>query len=305
MLPAVLLAPGRMEEYNAQILTLSSAHPEFSTGLAFSHQLTASPGLLQHLLPVAARQLQVPAGDADVAIRLTLSSDACRAWNSAPKETAAAYFPTHAPVSVAIQQAIRRWLAWYWLSRIEHFADTSRAFTVLSYLASSPYPGRRRTDFTHDTMTPEWMEAAFRHSRRPLRALLRHIRFALIAAGQKELGEEYHPRQVKLILTRVRKERKSIRALVAAEGDLVNHILKFGLEIQGVEDVLPALHRVPEFMRGMGSRLRRLFNEQDLTWLGSVLLMEATNALWIAEGGASALKTSVHVQPLPPAPSPH
>ena len=293
-----------MDEYNAQLLTVSSAHSGIATDLIFSHTLPASRGLVQHLLPVETENIECPASDAEVEIRVTLKSEACRAWNTAPKETGAAYFPIHAPVSVAVQASVRRWLAWYWLSRVDRFADESKAFTVLAYLASTPCPGRRRTDFAYDTLTPEWMDFAFRHARRPLRALLRHIRFALVAAGQKDLAEVYHPREVKTILDRVRKERKAIRSLVAAEAHLVNHILKFGLELQGIDDAIQVVHRVPELVRGIGSRLRRLFNEQDLTWLGSLMLIEATNALWVAQGGQPAIQTAVLIHPQPPGPSP-
>jgi hypothetical protein len=304
VVPASLLAPSHMDEYNAQLLTVSAAHPGHGVGLTFAFTHQAAPGMLRCFLPVHLAELNLPAVDAEVRIRQTLSAEICRAWYSAPKETSGAYFTTHAPVSVAVQAALRRWLAWYWLSSIDHFADPPKIYTVLAYLVSTPFPGRRRTDFCHDTLGSEWIKSAFHHSRQPLRAALKQIRSTLVAAGREDLADSYHPREVKPILDRIRTERGTIRSLVAAEGDLVNHILKFGLAMQGVDDAIQVVHRVPEMVRGMGSRLRRLFNEQDLTWLGSMVLIEATNALWVAQGGTPAIHTTIQINPLPPGPLP-
>jgi hypothetical protein len=136
-----------------------------------------------------------------------------------------------------------------------------------------------------------------------LKIVLKSVRHALLAAGETELAHTYHPDRAGDILKRVRKERKSIRSVVAAEGAIVNYILKFGLELQGATEPILVARAAPEFVKGLSSRLRRLFREEDLTFLGPMLLLEATNALQQALGGNSALNISVTTSPAPVADS--
>jgi hypothetical protein len=302
VVPKALLSPEHRDEYNAQLIAAASISPAFDVVHSFTHVQSVAPGLLAAFLPVES----VPeplSGDSghEISIHTTLASSACRAWNSAPVEKGGAYFPIHAAVSVAIQNSLRRWLAWHWLSDLNNYDDTLAAFTVLAYVCSQPFPGRRRTDFTYDTLTTDWMYFAFRCARRPLRTLLKIVRTRLIAAGKPELAQAYHPEEAKFILQRVRKQRKSIQALIATEGDIVNFILRFGLQLQAGNDAIAAVREAPEFVRGLASRLRRLFREQDLTWMGPMLLLEATNALSMALGAGSAIRTAVSASPSPAA----
>jgi hypothetical protein len=302
VVPATLLGSDPRDQYNAQLLVASSISPASNIRQSFLYTQRVAPGLLAGLLPVEGNtELASSKGAQQVGIHMTLASSACRAWNSAPVEKSGAYFPIHAAVSVAVQNSLRRWLAWHWLSNLNNYEDTQAAFTVMAYACSHPFPGRRRTDFTFDTLTTDWMYFAFRCARRPLRMLLKRVRAALIADGKPELAELYHPEQAKFILQRVRKQRKSIEALIAAEADIVNYILRFGLELQDAKDHIAAVREAPEFVKGLGSRLRRLFGDQDLTWMAPMLLMEATNALSVALGARSGIRTAVTAVPSPTA----
>ena len=299
IVPEALLIGERLDVYDVQLVAVSSASPAFQVVHSFSSERPAPAGLAGALLPVAAEAPEKWTPQL-FDIRMRLDGSACRAWNAAPREKGGAYFKVHSQVSMAIQTALRRWVAWRWFSRISQFGDTANAFTALAYLCAHPYPGRRRTDFSFDVMSNDWMDYAFRCSRRPLKTALRGVRQALLAAGEDELAHVYHPDSAPNILKRVRKERKSIRAVVAAEGAIVNHILKFGIQLQAAEPIVAA-HAAPDFVKGLGTRLRKLFREEDLTFLGRMLLLEATNALHQAMGGESALNISVTTRPDPAA----
>ncbi len=298
VVPEALLAAEHRDEYNAQLLVASSLNPAFDVRHSFHYTQCVDRRLATALLPVVARIEPTDDGPQQVAIRMTLAPSACRSWNTAPIEKSGAYFPVHAAVSVAVQNSLRRWLAWHWLSNLGNYDDTQTAYTVLAYLCSQAFPGRRRTDFTYDTLTTDWMYFAFRCARRPLRTLLKSVKAALLAAGKPELAKLYDPEEAKNILQRVRKQRKAIRAIMAAEGEIVNHILKFGLKLQGANDAIVAVREASEFIKGLGSRLRRLFQEEDLAWMAPVLLQEATNALAMALGADPAITFSATAAPV-------
>ena len=305
VIPTALMQATRLQEYDAQLLAVASVSTNMAAGLAFTDSRQVVSAVRDRLLPVPVK-LNSPAGGSaqQVEVRLNLAPSVCRAWNSAPKEREASYFAVHAAVSIAAQAALRRWLAWHWLSDLANYEDTLGTYTVLAYLCSRPFPGRRRTDFTYDTLTVDWMPFAFRFARRPLRDLLKAIRAALLAAGKTELAQTYHQRNAKLILERIRKQRKAIRAVIAAEGSIVNYILRCGLELQGATDPIRAAHVAPQFVRGLAVRLRRLFQEQDLTALAPMLLLEATDAIAISQGAEPALTATATVAPVGQAPSP-
>jgi hypothetical protein len=295
-IPATLLQPGRMAEYDAQLLAVSSLADNMAAALSFVHSQQTIPALRNHLLPVPANPEPPSAGSTEqVETRLDLEPAACRAWKSAPREKDGSYFTVHAAVSIAVQAALRRWLAWHWLSNLANYEDTPGTYTVLAYLCTRPFPGRRRTDYTYDTLTTDWMPFAFRFARRPLRCLLKKIHGVLLAAGNKMLARKYHPSNAKFILERVRKQRKAIRSVMAGEGAIVNYVLKCGLELQAATDPIRAAHLAPEFVRGLAVRLRRLFQEQDLTDLATMLLLEATDAVAVSQGDEPSLTSAVTI----------
>lgn len=299
VIPNDLLDRARFAEYQAQLLAVSSVSSAMAAELTFAHSQPVVAALSNQLLPIPVK-LKAPApGPANVEVRLNLAPSAPRAWNSAPREKDGSYFAVHAAVSIAIQAALRRWLAWHWLTNLANYEDTLGTYTVLAYLSSRPFPGRRRTDFTYDTLTTDWMPFAFRFARRPLKALLKSIRTAMLAAGRRDLAQTFHQRNAKTILERIRKQRKAIRAVITAEGAIVNYILKFGLELQGETDPIRAAHVAPEFVEGLVVRLRKLFQEQDLTAFAPMLLLEATDAISISQGAEPALTAAASIVPAP------
>lgn len=236
-------------------------------------------------------------GPIALSIEQRLTFAALSAWRRAPLEKSPAYFPAHAAVSVAIQRGLRNWIAWTWLSDPARCENVPATHAILAYAASKPFPGRRRTDFTWDVLGHEWIYGAFHQSRRDLTGRLRLVRAALSAAGRPDLAQAYDPADAKEILAQIRKRNKMVRDIFAGEGEIVNHLLNFGLTLRSAEHSIEICREAADFSQGLGARLRRLVKGLDLTPLGAMILIEASNALHIALGGENALVTDTIITP--------
>jgi hypothetical protein len=167
---------------------------------------------------------------------------------------------------------------------------------------SRPAAGQRRTDFTYDILANDWAYRAFQFSRRPLKEALKAIFYMIKATGDIRLARKYQPDQAGYIIERARKNPRTIAGMLAAEGMVVNHMLKFGIELRGATDPFKVANLAPDYAKGLCSRLRRIFREQDLSYLAPAVMMEATNALWKALGGEHALVTGVQTSNADPTP---
>ncbi len=297
IIPASLLAPGALHQYNAQWLAVASVDPAVSTEITFAHARNVPSGLVRSLLPVAADYQPTTSAESVVEIRQTLAPIACRGWNSAPHESTGPYYDVHLHASMAMQASVRRWFAWHWFSDLSRFGDVSTAYMVLAYLVIRPFPGRKRTDFSYDTLRSDWTTQAFLYSRRPLRQYLRAIYAALKATGNVKLARKYQPEQARFIIDRAKKDQKTIRNMIANEALLVDQMLRFGVELRSATSAFKVVNLAPDHAQLMSSRLRHIFREQDLSYLTTAVMMEATNALWTAMGGSPAISTTVKVSP--------
>ena len=297
IIPASLMAPGALDQYNAQWLAVASVDPAVSTEITFAHTGSFPSGLIRSLLPVTADHKVPPSSGSAVEIRQTLAPTACRGWNSAPHETTGPYYDVHSQASMAMQSCVRRWFAWHWFSDLSRFQNLSDTYLVLAYLVIRPFPGRKRTDFTYDVLRSDWTTHAFRYSRRPLRQYLKVIYAALKASGNVKLALKYQPEQARFIIERAKRDQKTLRNIVANEALLVNQMLKFGLELRGATNAFTVANLAPDHAQLISSRLRHIFREQDLSYLTTAVMMEATSALWTAMGGAPAISTTVTVSP--------
>ena len=297
IIPDSLLAPGALDQYNAQWLAVAAVDPAVNTEITFAHTRNFPSRLIRSFLPVAADQKAPTFPEPAVEIRLTLAATACRGWNSAPHESTGPYFDVHSQASMAMQASVRRWFAWHWFSDLSRFEDISDSYLVLAYIVTRPCPGRKRTDFTYDVLRSDWMTHAFRYSRRPLKQHLRAIYSALKASGNVKLALKYQPEQARHIIERAKRDQKTMRNIIANEALLVNQMLKFGVELRGARDAFTVANLAPDHAQFMSSRLRHIFREQDLSYMTTAVMMEATNALWTAMGGAPAISTTVKVSP--------
>ena len=199
----------RWNEYVARLIGALAVKGKGDVPLrCWFHKRVYGP-LLDPLLP--ARLSNLPADrPVDVCVEFSLDPAACSAWLRSPAEVSGAYHPIHSQVSVAVQTALRRWMAFEWFDNEETFQDLLSAYTMLGYSAMTPYAKRIRTEFTYDTMDPEWMRGIFKHSRGQLREVLRAARRELLASGCKTLASWYYPANAKYIMDRVRRQRRNL-----------------------------------------------------------------------------------------------
>jgi hypothetical protein len=294
----VALSADESNLYETRLMAAGVERPEAPVYLRHVHAC-ALPAEVAALMYEAAFGAGIDAGAGSVALSIErrLKFAALSAWRRAPLEKSPAYFPAHAAVSVAVQRALRSWIAWTWLSDPDRCENVVATHAILAYAASKPFPGRRRTDFTWDVLGNEWIYGAFHQSRRDLTCRLRLVQSALVAAGRPELARSYEPGNAKDILAQIRKRNKIVRDLFAGEGEIVNHLLNFGLTLRSAGHSIEICREAADFSQGLGARLRRLVKGQDLTSLGAMILIEASNALHMELGGNNAAETETIITP--------
>jgi hypothetical protein len=294
----------RLADYNVRLLALAATQPSAGIDLLATRQQTSLGGLARIFLPVQS-DTALPDGFQDVELTLRLKASGCAAWRQAPNEDSHAYFPVHAQVSVGIQSALRRWLAFRWFSSLERFQHPYSAYPLLAYFVSSPFPGRRRVDFAYDTLGSEWIFSALRCARRPLRRVLVAVRRLLVAAGQDDLAGRYIQADAKRVLDKARRERRTLHSLITADGVIVNHVLKFGIELREAPDARTATLVAKASLEGLVTKLRHCYREPNPHALATAILFEATHHLSMALGGGASLTATVTTRAAadPPQPS--
>ncbi len=295
---AIALSADESNLYDTRIMAASAGKSDAPIFLRHMNGCTLPAEVAARIYEAAfGTEMVAGAGHIALSIQQRLALAALAAWRRAPLEKSPAYFPAHAAVSMAIQRALRNWIAWTWLSDPARCENVPATQAILAYAASKPFPGRRRTDFTWDVLGQEWMYGAFHQSRRDLTCRLRLVRDALAAAGRPDLARGYDPADAKEILAQIRKRNKMVRDIFAGEGEIVNHLLNFGLTLRSAEHPIEICREAADFSQGLGARLRRLVKGLDLTSLGAMILIEASNALHVALGGENALVTNTVVTP--------
>lgn len=208
----------------------------------------------------------------------TLSFDPC--WFQAPRERSLAYFPAFARVSIVLQTMLRRAIPAIHLSEIEHFRDTRMIYPLLVYVASRPFPGEPKTEFTYDVVDRVLMRKFYNSVGHNLPIVLAEVWERLRAAGMADVAVHYRPSRASVIMATVIKLkvcRRRLEALLVSETLMVNQLLLFA----GSATLEPKLRAsiAAKCEKIWLSRLRRLFAKQDYTALGPDLMAAATEAL--------------------------
>ena len=223
------------------------------------------------------------AQDLEIALALALPGQLAEAWLEVPGERDPNFFPVFAAVSVAVQQALRRWLPYIYFSDLERYDDPARAYPLLVYQCTPPFPGQPRAAFTYDLMDRENTPLRRRSTRRELIARLGSLQQLLLAAGKPKTAERYSPQAAKAILAAVERQPRLLNGLLLADTFFVDALIRLGLaarEFNIQRQAVKELARFSEdFVATFHHRLRRLYGGQDFPSLGALLLIEATRAL--------------------------
>jgi hypothetical protein len=279
----------------------SSSEPSFTLSFEHTRRFPAkgASGLLMPILAAYGFDRAIlnwiegiessDAAPLDVTLTLTLPGSSTSAWREAPSEGAPGAFSTYCRMSVAVQQAMRRWLPYVYFEDLDRYGALATALPLVVYLASKPFTGGLRTDFTYDPLAENDMVQFFRSAEKSLRKELSLIHQALMLTGRNKIARFYHPSQAATILQSVRRRPALVRALLFSDGLLVNTLVNMGSanallkqetahNPQRAAKELTAL--VNRSTKALHGKLKRLYGGLNFLSFGSLLLLEATNALW-------------------------
>lgn len=149
-------------------------------------------------------------------------------WSTAPCECDRHYFRTWQRVSLALQDAMRRWIPEIYFRDESRFEDRDEAYQVVAYSASQPSHGQARTEFTYDMADPQTPALALRNTGRRMQAALAPIEQRLRASGRLPLSRRYAPVWYLDILNVVKSRRRKLIALLACESKVINAVIDLG-----------------------------------------------------------------------------
>ena len=145
------------------------------------------------------------------------------------------------------------------------------------------------------------MSAFYRQASGRLDGELARIEELLLGAALRDAAAAYSPKQAKAFMGMVQRHPAQVRSLLVADTWLIDAFVNLGcragqLHRSTAEDPGTA---VREFARlgtqaakALRSKLRRLYGGQEFLALGSLLLVEATNAL---SGNPSVIQATIHI----------
>jgi len=238
-------------------------------------------------------------------ISFRLRGSLTSAWLEAPAERSIAFYEACTRVSSAVQRCLRLWLPYTYFGDADCYDDLDSALPLVAYQASKPYSRRARSEFTYDPMNPRSVSLALGHAGRRLAALLESVHTRLLAEGKDDIARHYKPSRAKKTISSLRRDPRRFKRLLAADAHLVGNLvnlanrgraLRADLETDPAEATKKVSHDVDYFVRACHHRLRRLYGGQDYSEFGSLLFVEATQALSAAFRSSAAIEAVLRVR---------
>jgi len=213
---------------------------------------------------------RLPSPNADLRDRAALLIGTHSLWKSAPNEFDPRYFRTWQRVSLALQNALRRWLPENYFRDPARFEDRQEAYPMIVYQASRLCYGRPRTEFTYDVADPGALPAALKMIGHSLQVLLSGIEQRLYESGRAELARRYAPIWHQDILNDARKRWRKLVELLGKEAALINAVIDLGSSHK--------MTAVKPFAKAVNGALRSIYG-MDLRALAPAVLDEASRTL--------------------------
>lgn len=252
-------------------------------------------------VPLSALEADESGPEAEVSIALHLPSADASPFFEAPRQRSPEYYEAFGQVSLAIQRALRAWLPYMLFSEPDRYGDFETAYPMLAYQAGRPFLRKGSPEFTYDVMNPESVQRALRSASSPLAELLQSAAALLAACGREAIAHRYRRLEPKALLEAVKRSPRAFQSLLAAEACFVEEIIKFALEARLLREE-PAeaprrLYRlVAQFTESLHQRLRRLYRGLSAVSLGSLVLLEASQALSRAHGTPAPLEALLRLR---------
>ncbi len=278
------------------------------TGEAGHLARTLAPVLLAYGFPPEAGAWLDKAGAAggvlETALTLRVPGTLAGAWLRTPGEGDPNFFGIYSRVSVAVQQAMRRWLPFVYFSDPGRYENVRAAYPLVFYQSTWPCSGRRRREFAYDLVSPDSPGVARDWAARPFAAELGRVRQLLIAAGRRDLARYYDPESAAAILWSIVQQPRLINALLTGDAFFVDRLVHMGLEARDLSGRVTSDPRkstkdlvsfAANFAALFHRKLRQLYGGRDFVALGGLLLVEATRALGAALDGDALTSATLRI----------
>lgn len=312
--------PGRAEQRNACQMALALAAPLLypecpGFEIGFTDKRTSTAAQLAQWLPLVLRTYDfgpepwewlasAPGGEVEAAVSLSVPGSLAGAWLRAPGEKEPTFFEVYSKVSVAAQQALRRWLPYVYFNDLTRFEDLPRAYPLIFYRGTYPCFGRPRCDFAHDVVSPDDPGIARPWAARPLASSMARAERLLIAAEREDLARYYSSWRARNVLGGILLRPRFINELLTNDAFFIERLVALGLAGRDLASSFGVNARravkdlaifVGRFTAALNRKLRRLYAGQNFVSLGSLLLVEATRALAAALGGQAAISATLRL----------
>jgi hypothetical protein len=220
-----------------------------------------------------------------------ISGSACGAWRAIPPEKHLRYCGLICGMTVAIQNAIRRWMEQYWISRnMDNLAEPAVSWPILAYVHSAPFPGRRPRQFTYNLQHSAWIYDMTTSARNALRRAVKRIQIELWQADRYDLSRFYARTSAKQILDKVRKDDRTLTQIATVEAAIVNRFVHWGNIVSRSTDPREVENACSELAADLHAGVRQLPGGSAAAHLPSLLLAEATYGLNWAMGGRQKMR---------------
>ncbi|MEK7406747.1 MAG: hypothetical protein AAB225_16850 [Acidobacteriota bacterium] len=243
----------------------------------------------------------------EASFTLAVPGETAAAWLEAPVEHDPRFGRVYTAVSVAVQQAMRRWLPYVYFSDLARYDDRPRALPLVVYQCTLPFRTKARNEFAYDIMSADSVAVARRSTVWALAAEIHRIERILAVTGRSATARFYRPSRRAAILASIQRQPRFFHALLLADAFFVDNLIGLGVMAGQLRHRLERdpQRAVREILRFAGEiatlfrrKLRRLYGGQNCAHFGSLLLVEATAALRSGAAVSAVLRLSVTPGPL-------
>ncbi|MBL0160902.1 MAG: hypothetical protein IPP47_28030 [Bryobacterales bacterium] len=264
---------------------------------------------LQVLASYGIRDAILPASPARANLTLTLPGAIVQDWTRIPLNRSELLAPILARVSLTLQATLRRWLPLVYLSDPARYSTPAVVLPLLAYQFSQPFARVGLRQYSYDAMDPASVLAALNSALPRLKAPLARIQALLDAIGKPTLAARYDSESLPAILRAILNQQRHFSALLTADSFFIEQVLalaRYNRDLSTTATRNPAaaardLQRfTTDFVSVFHRRLSRLYGGQEFTALGSLLLIEATAALF---GRRDAIQANWTIEPIPSGPA--
>ncbi len=211
---------------------------------------------------------------------------ACGSWRAIPPDKHPRYFTVMCGLTTAVQRAIRRYLGTCCLRwNADALGDPAQSWSLLAYMYSAPFPGRRPRQFVRDLRHASCMTDLLSTARVPLRAAVKRLQNYFFENGRRDLSRFYARVRAKQVVDWARNERTTLTDLLTLEAAAVNCFVQWGNLVAHSTCPHEIEHACGSLAADLDSIARRLPGAYAASQLPSLLLTEATCGLNWAMGG--------------------